>query len=86
MTLDEFLDKETPQYGGCMLCLAKYKIKDYDFDTHTSVDKPREEYMLVERHKIANGDMFSVNKRFFYDYDFAWDENAPWEILYKINK
>ena len=27
--------------------------------------------------------MFTINKRFYYEYEFAWDEQTPWEILYK---
>lgn len=78
MKFDEFLNKETPNEGGCMLCLAKYNldIQAYEY-------RPREEYMLVERHKCANGDVFTINKKYHYDYNFAWDEQTPWEILYK---
>ena len=83
MTFDEFLNKEAPKEGGCMVCLAKYKTKDYNPDLKAYVYRPREEYMLVERHKCANGDVFTINKRFHYDYDFTWDETMPWEILYK---
>ena len=83
MTFKEFLNKETPGYGGCMVCLAKYKIKNYDSNINDFTYKPKEEYMLVERWKIANGDMFIINKRQSYDYDFTWDEETPWKILYK---
>lgn len=83
MTFEEFLKKETPRDGGCMLCLARYKVRYYDCLDDGYAEKIKEEYMLVERHNIANGDMFNINKRLFYDYDFTWDEQAPWEILYK---
>ena len=83
MTLYDFLNKETPSYGGCMLCLAKYKRRDWNPDKKEEVDELREEWMLVERVKISNGDMFTVNTRFFYDFEFAWDEKNPWEIRYK---
>lgn len=83
MTFDEFLNKETPKEGGCMVCLAKYKVKDYNPDIKAYVYDTREEYMLVERQQCINGDMFTINKRFYYDYDFTWDEQTPWEILYK---
>lgn len=83
MTLLEFLKKETPTYGGCMVCLAMYPFRTFDLDKNEYVDVVKKEYMLVERHKIANGDMFNINKRFYYDYDFTWDEQTPWEILYK---
>ena len=84
MTLKEFLDKETPKDGGCMLCLAKYKQKGHDHETEKYIFEPTiEEYMLVERRTISNGDMFLINGRFYYDFDFAWDGETPWEILYK---
>ena len=82
MTFLEFLKKETPN-NGCMLCLAKYKINYYDCVENKYMDRVKEEYMLVEKHKIANGDMYIINKRPHYDYDFAWCEDMPWEILYK---
>ena len=84
MTLLDFLKKETPAEGGCMVCLAKYPSRTFDFDKKEYVDVVKEEYMLVERYTISNGEMFNINKRFFYDYDyFTWDETMPWEILYK---
>ena len=59
-------------------------VKDLsDFDLKKEVEKIIEEYMLVERHKCANGYVFTINKRYHYDYDFTWDEQTPWEILYK---
>ena len=83
MTLLEFLKKETPAEGGCMVCLAKYPSRKLDRNKNEFVSVVKEEYMLVERYTIANGEMFNINKRFFYDYDFTWDETMPWEILYK---
>ena len=83
MTFEEFLNKETPKEGGCMVCLARYKKKDYDLDLKKDVEKTREEYMLVERHKCANGEVFTINKKYYYDYDFIWDETMPWTVLYK---
>ena len=83
MTFIEFLNKETPKEGGCMVCLAKYPDNKFDLNKNEFIPAVKEEYMLVERRKIANGDMFYINKRFFYDYDFTWDEQTPWEILYK---
>ena len=83
MTLLEFLKKETPAEGGCMVCLAKYPSRAFDRNKKEFVSVVKEEYMLVERHTISNGEMFTINKRFHYDYDFTWDEQTPWEILYK---
>lgn len=78
-----FLDKHTPAVGGCMVCIAKFKRKVYNSDIQEYEYQPSEEYMLVERRKTANGYMFTINKRFFYDYEFTWDSEMPWEILYK---
>lgn len=83
MTLEEFIDKEAPTYGGCMLCLARYKANIYDHEAKKEEEKIKEEYMLVERYKIASGDAFFVNKKFYYDYEFAWNEEMPWEVIYK---
>lgn len=71
--LYEFLLKETPDEGGCMLCLVTYKINDYDL----------KEYFLIERHNISNGVMFTINGRFFFDYEFVWTYENHWNILYK---
>ena len=70
MTLKEFLEYETPQHGGCMVCEV---IKD----------DGKNEFLLIERRRIANGDMFLINGRFFYDYKFMWDENSKWKIIFK---
>lgn len=83
MKFEEFLNKETPTEGGCMLCLAKYKVKEYNPDIQEYEYLPKEEYMLVERRKCANADLFTINGRFCFNYDFTWDEETPWEILYK---
>ena len=83
MTFGEFLVKETPSYGGCMLCHAKYYKQTYDENKHEFVPELRESYMLVEKHKITNGDMYTINGRAYYEYNYAWDEKMPWEILYK---
>ena len=66
-----------------MVCLAKYIVKEYNRDIQACEYNPKEEYMLVERHKCANGDIFTINKKYYFDYDFTWDEETPWEILYK---
>lgn len=83
MTLLEFLKKETPAEGGCMVCLAKYPSRTFDCNKNEYVSVVKEDYMLVERHKCANGEIWTINKRPYYDYDFTWDETMPWEILYK---
>ena len=67
-----FLEKETPTYGGCMVCKVKREDKS-------------PEILLIQRHKFANGDGFTINMRMYYDYDFVWRENPNWEILWKYN-
>lgn len=75
MKLIDFLNKETPTYGGCMLCLATYSLFN---------NREKTKYLLIERSKSASGDMFIINNRLFYDYDYVWDNKTKdWEILYK---
>lgn len=71
-SLNAFLQKETPTYGGCMVCKAKR-------------EDDRTDLLLIERRKFANGDGFTINMRLFYEYDFLWDENNPWKILWKYD-
>ena len=81
----EFLEKETPNEGGCMLCLVTYDFTAYDILERKNVTKEHKDYMLIEKVNISNGDMFTINGRFFYDYSFIWENDNPntWEILYK---
>ena len=73
MKLIDFLNKETPTYGGCMLCFATYLIGREETD-----------YLLIERVKLASEDTFIINHKMFYDYDYVWDNKTKdWEILYK---
>ncbi len=84
MKFKEFLDKEVPGEGGCMVCLAKYNMSLFDSEQDKNVLKEKKEYFLIERYKIANGYIFTINKRPYYDYDFTWeDKTSDWEILYK---
>ena len=71
--LEKFLDKETPTYGGCMVCLV--------------VDgRNRSWKLLIERHKAADCDIFTINSRLFYEYDFLWEDTAgDWKILWKYD-
>ena len=69
--LNAFLEKEAPTYGGCMVC--------------KTLNGNRLDFLLIERIKIANGDSFFINHSFWYDYDFLWDENNPWKILWKYD-
>ena len=79
----EFLLKETPDEGGCMLCLVTYKIYDYDLKEKKNILKDKKEYFLVEKHNISNGVMFTINGRFLFDYEFVWENENHWNILYK---
>lgn len=70
-----------------MLCLVTYKYKQYNIVKKEDEIIVKKEYFLIEKHKISNGFMFTMNDRFFYDYDFIWnnDNENHWEILYKKN-
>lgn len=70
MKYDDFLEKETPGEGGCMLCEGIN-------------EKSKTEFFLVQRRHASNGDIFVVNSYFHYDYAFLWNEENPWKILYK---
>lgn len=71
--MEEFLNKETPTYGGCMVCRA-------------IGEDNRQQLLLIERHKFANGDGFTINMRMFYDYDFLWEERKEdWKVLWKYD-
>ena len=70
--MSAFLEKETPTYGGCMVCKVKRADRSPDM-------------LLIQRHKFANGDGFTINMRMSYEYDFVWKENPNWEILWKYN-
>jgi len=71
--LEQFLNQETPTYGGCMVCLATDKSN-------------RSWRLLIERHKFANGDSFTINSRMFYEYDFLWEDKVgDWKILWKYD-
>ena len=65
----KFLEDNHPGIGECMVCL--------------SVGEERKEYLLIEKHEIANGFLFTINSRFFYDYDFLWGKTGPWKICWK---
>ena len=81
----DFLLKETPEEGGCMLCLVTYKSKEYNIDEMKYILKDKKEYFLIEKHYISNGVMFTINGRFYFDYEFVWENENHWEILYKNN-
>lgn len=84
MEYTEFLNKETPAAGGCMLCLAKCMETKYDIYQKKHVTVEKQEYFLIERHTITNGDLFTLNKRPYYEYQYDWDHRVrDWEILYK---
>lgn len=81
----EFLEKETPNEGGCMLCLVTYNFTNYSILEQKEVTKEHKEYMLIEKRNVSNGVMLTINGRFHFDYDFIWENDNPntWEILYK---
>lgn len=72
-----FLNREVPQEGGCMLC--KVVHKQYRITEEREVDVI--DYLVIERHKTSNGDTFTINDRFWYDYENLF--NVEWEVIYK---
>lgn len=69
-SLYNFLEENHPGYGECMLCKTFYK-------------ENKTRYLLIEKMKASNGDIFTVNSSFWWDYTFLWDNENPWEILFK---
>jgi hypothetical protein len=67
---EEFLERETPSYNGCMLC--KFNKEDGTPKFH-----------LITRKKAANRDMFLVDSNFAWDFEFEWKRYPNWEIIYK---
>ena len=69
MGLNQFLREECPPEGGCLLVEAIWngKVRHFVCKRHTTAD---------------DRDMFTINDRLYYDYDFMWDENNPWKILW----
>lgn len=70
MSLHEFLKTECPPKGGCMVVEAPWN--------------ENMRYLLCERHTTSDGsDIFTINERLFYDYNFMWEENSNWKVIYK---
>jgi len=65
----DYLDKNVPSYGGCAV-----------FETQGKA--PSSHYMIAVRVKIADGDMFLLNGRFYCDYGFMFDQDK-WKVIYK---
>ena len=65
----DYLDKNVPSYGGCEV-----------FETQEKA--PSSHYVIAVRVKIADGDMFLLNGRFYYDYGFMFDQDK-WKAIYK---
>lgn len=84
MTYREFLDKETPKEGGCMVCLVTYEHIEYSSVRHEEIPMEKKRFLLIERHKCSNGFIFTINGDMYYDYDHMWtDRTKDWEVLYK---
>lgn len=65
----EYLNKNVPGYGGCVV-----------FETQDNA--PSSHFLIAVRVKIANGDMFLLNGRFYSDYGFMFDQDK-WKIIYQ---
>ena len=44
--------------------------------------KNKNHYYLITRFNISNGEMFTINDNFWYDYGFVF-EDGGFEIIYK---
>ena len=84
MKYKEFLEKETPKDGGCMVCLATYEHREYSSVRHEDIPMEKKRFLLIERHKCVNGFIFTVNGDIYYDYEDMWkNRTKDWEVLYK---
>lgn len=72
----DFLERECPE-KGCMVCSVKEKRKNVLSGEEREVTN----YYIIEKHKIANGNIFNINGRFWYDYEWLFD--LEWKILFK---
>jgi len=73
--LYKFLQDNHPGYDECMVC----KCKEKDYEGNDKI-----EYLIIEKHECASGDLFLINTRLWYDYDFKWRDGDPnWEIIFK---
>lgn len=72
----DFLERECPE-KGCMVCSVKEKRKN----VLTGEERKVTNYYIIEKHKIANGSIFNINGRFWYEYEWLFD--LEWKILFK---
>lgn len=69
-SLYNFLLRETPNENGCMVC--------------ETIFENRIKYLLIERFKDKMGnDIFTINGRFYYDYEYMWDCKNQWKVIFK---
>ena len=69
MKLKEFLDQNHPGINEALVC--------------KSIGEKYSEFLLIEKHKISNGELYIINSHIYSDYDFLWEETGPWEICWK---
>ena len=72
----DFLMKESPD-KGCMVCSVTEKRESVIDGEEKEITR----YYTIEKRKVANGYMFIINGRFWYDYEWLYDHE--WKILYK---
>lgn len=65
----DYLDKNIPSYGGCAV-----------FETQDKA--PSSHYVIAVRVKTADGEMFLLNSRFYYDYRYMFDQDK-WKVIYQ---
>lgn len=71
-----FLKGECPE-KGCMVC----SVKEKSINALTGEEREVTNYYIIEKHKISNGNMFIINGRFWYEYEWLFD--LEWKILFK---
>lgn len=73
--LYEFIKANHPGYGKCLVCKGTFMTDNGEEAT---------KYFCVEKHKIQDGDNYTINDRLWYDYAFYWEKcGGNFEIIFK---
>ena len=75
----EFLDKNHPGYGECMVCKCVLPTKEGS----SNEEQNKIYYFCIEKHKLSEKmDNYTINWRLWYDFLYFW-KGDNWEIIYK---
>lgn len=70
-----FIVKNHPGYDGILLCKTT--------KTNT-LGEQSSTYYCIEKHKCANGTIFTINGHYWSEYSFIFDEGEPeLQIIFK---